>query len=132
MTFMTTIIFLCTLVLIGTLTSRLAKQKGRDPVMWFWFGVMFGLIAVLILYFLKEEKEPELASPKVEMDSSGIWFILDKETPLGPFSFEDIQKKFQEGTFTMSSYLWHEQWSDWKRASDVPDVASQLKLSPSE
>lgn len=137
MTILTAIIFLCMFALIGALTARLAKHKGRDPVMWFWFGVCFGIIAIMVLYFLKDQKEEEkleiLPAQEEEkqekLESSGVWYILDqKHLPLGPLSFDDIKTKFKEGTLTMSSYLWHEEWPEWKRASEVPGIKSSISL----
>lgn len=136
---MSTFLFICIVALIGALAAKMAKNKGRDPVIWFWLGALFGLIAIAVLYFLKDlSKEEKGALTALEessapvdeekkLDSVGVWFILDKKrAPMGPFSFEDIRSMFKEGSLNASSYLWHEAWAEWKRASDVPELNKAL------
>ena len=125
---MSLLLFICFVAVVGVIASRMAKLKGRDPVMWFWLGVLFGLIALIVLYFLKDLKSSK-ESPEVhvveekKLDSAGVWYFLDqKQSPAGPFSFDDIRAMFKEGSLSTSSYLWYEEWTDWKLASDVPGL----------
>lgn len=130
---MSVFLYICIVALIGAISYKMAKHKGRDPILWFWLGTLFGVIALIVLYFLKDprvqktspvlEKNPLPQDQGEKKDWIGVWYILDQaRAPIGPFSYDDIRSMFKEGSLTASSYLWNEEWPDWKLASDVPGL----------
>jgi len=118
------VLFFSIWVLMGLFASRLARQKGRDPSLWFCLGMCFGLMAIIVLYFLEEVKPKEVVVEKpVVEDVPGVWYTLDqKHEPLGPFSFGDIRSQLSDGILKESSYLWKEDWSEWKLVSEVEEL----------
>ena len=36
-------------VVFGFACRYLAREKGKDPQAWFWYGLLFGFIALLVL-----------------------------------------------------------------------------------
>ena len=59
---MSTILVLILWMIMGIATAYLANQRGRDPYIWFALGVVFGILAMLLLFILppvKSENEWE-------------------------------------------------------------------------
>jgi predicted Zn finger-like uncharacterized protein len=56
-------------------------------------------------------------------DFSPVWFAMVKGKQLGPLSLKDLDGKVKAGEVSLRTYLWKQGMGDWKRASDVPEVA---------
>jgi hypothetical protein len=117
------VMFFSIVILMGLFASRLARQKGRDSSLWFCLGMCFGLMAIIVLYFLEDVRPAEVAKPVVHEEVPGVWYTLDhKHEPIGPFSFGDIRSQLSEGVLKSDSYLWKEDWAEWKLASEVVEL----------
>ncbi len=132
-------------LLMGWLTSYLAKKRGREAVEWFLIGMAFGLLGLLILYLLpvlppKENKELPLA-PSVEAASSKEiplsarekrmtlseagrreWYYLDQNKhQVGPLSFDALKKLWIDRKVGPLTYIWTDSLPDWRRISEMED-----------
>lgn len=122
--------------LLGFITSHMAKKLGKDPAKWYFLGILFGVFAMLWLYYVgkkeamvkaepkKSSLEPSNEDAEVEVpENSGEWYFLNEmHKPLGPFSFSEVKRKFSGGLIDRKSYVWHESWPDWKRVEDAPEL----------
>ncbi len=124
--------------LIGTLTSYLAKNRGRDPVKWFFIGMLcgiFGLIALFLFPAIKTNEEQKVKLQEIEPPPAPVsdalatkpWYYLDAaHATLGPCPLDKLQELYKDGTITMKSYVWCEGMLDWKRISDLPELQSRF------
>ncbi len=70
------------------------------------------------------------ASRTSRMDSAGgvlvegQWFAMVKGKQVGPFDARQLQAKVKTSEISVRTYLWKEGMGDWKRASDLPEMAS--------
>lgn len=115
--------------LIGALTAYLAKGRGRDPFIWFFIGMLFGIFGLIALYIVPSHAAEEEPPPEVEVYPDTAydqhdWFYLDKERKSqGPFSFQDFKEEYNKENFTL---IWNETFTEWKKLSDLPEIMNRL------
>jgi hypothetical protein len=124
------------LSIIGTLTSYLAKKRGRNPIGWFLIGAFLGLIGLVMLLLLPnkaaQETEPqdEIAPPAPQRQRKPlpqIWYTLaDNGTPVGPMSLVALTGKFQEDQIHTQTYVWTESMNDWAQIASLPELLDEL------
>ncbi|ANH78731.1 DUF4339 domain-containing protein [Candidatus Chlamydia sanziniae] len=106
--------------ILGCLSAYIARKKNRNVVGWFFAGVFFGFIGIIILLFLSSLPENNLNSSQTSLPDNSVfldnfkevkkatevipsgdlqqvaidtekWFYLDKEHHnVGPISLEDL------------------------------------------
>lgn len=136
-------------LLIGGATAHFAKQRGRDPVIWFLVGIFFGLLGLLLLFILpvasdqsqlaeqapevnslassKNEDKPSLPHPNPPDYLVKDWFYLDGASKQqGPVTFDTLRRIWQEGKIGWSSYVWCEGMESWKRLEELVDLKCAL------
>ncbi len=116
-----------------------AKRQGRSPVAWFVLGLLFGIFALFVLFFLpmvrlflaKRARKKNMQVQKSEapsvftwkIDSCGLdkmWYYVDRENKQrGPMSFQAFKKAREEGDVLSSTYVWNEDLSDWKKFDEM-------------
>lgn len=145
---------------MGVATAYLANQRGRDPYIWFALGVVFGLLALFLLFVLpavKSEKEweddqkneilverreeqlkeqeklenaPDLQPQSIEAKD---WFYLDKaRQQRGPLSFYVVNELWQGGEIDVQTLIWTEGMAEWKKVQEVPQLNEVLMRSQNE
>jgi hypothetical protein len=135
------------LIFFGSISSYLAKQRGRDPVGWFMIGMLLGILAPLLLLLLpnlteqedkplqdiEENEDQKLARleptppPPEENYNLKEWFFLnDQGVQNGPMGFHMLKQAWKEGVLFGHSYVWSEGMSGWKRIEEMPDFEEQL------
>lgn len=67
------------------------------------------------------EEERTRAMPA--MDLSPTWFAMVKGKQIGPLTVRDLELRVKSGEVSLRTYLWKQGMTDWKRASDVPEVS---------
>ena len=139
-------------IVIGCICSNTAKQRGRNPISWFFLGIALGVIGLIILYILPPKLEmaaaaptpspnndlplevsisPSQASPPKEITI--LWYYLDNEDKqYGPMSFNALQQAWDEDQITSSTYVWNEEMENWKTLEELPDCLSKIRRSPDE
>lgn len=107
--------------LVGLTSAYFAKsRKGRRPLLWFFIGFSFGILGLTILFFLPKIKPPALEPPtsfsRPSISRHGDWYYINEfNLQVGPISFQELVKN-KRGADT---YVWHEQFMDWKKFGDV-------------
>lgn len=141
------------LLIIASLTSYYANNKGRNPFNWFVIGVLLGIFAPIILLFLpalkKEQKgngyptmsvsppDPSLAhlpdsalSPeqlKVREEENKLWFYLDqRHEQVGPVSVVALRELWNRGKLELNQYVWSEGMEQWQKVEDLPELKAAL------
>ncbi len=56
-------------------------------------------------------------------DTRSPWFVMVKSKQEGPLDESALQELVDAGTITGRSYFWQQGMPDWKRGSDVPELA---------
>ena len=56
--------------------------------------------------------------------ADGQWFAMVKGKQVGPFDGQQLQAKVKGSEINLRTYLWKEGMGDWKRANDLPELAS--------
>lgn len=140
------------LLIVGSFTAYYANQKGRNPSLWFFIGIMISFFAPLILWFLpsikndsdvavgpsmtvlnpdpfptqKKEKsgEEEGRSPDEE---NHLWYYLDEDDEqMGPVSLLALRELWNRGELELSSYVWSGGMEKWKKVEELPDLIKAL------
>lgn len=121
----------------GILTGYLAQQRGRDQWLWGLGGLLFGLIAVIVLFV-----RPNLAKQSEQVSSTASaprppaqpevdpvvvhrrepkWFYLDADRKQqGPVVRSYLEGLAREGVeLTDRTYVWSEGMEDWIRWGEL-------------
>ncbi len=134
------------LLIVGSMTAYYANRKGKNPLLWFVLGMLIGLFAPLILFFLPsnkpEEKFPtmsvsnpdpslaQLASPleiPPSIEENKLWYYLDKDhQQMGPVSIIALRELWNRGQLELTSYVWSEGMDNWERVDNLPDLKAAL------
>lgn len=133
---------------IGCLTAYLAKQRGRNPVIWFFIGLFFSLLGLLLLLLLpskateaKQEdiKVPDIKAahnesaafsddsmyagpsmPRISRDSTLDWYYIDNSSKvIGPLKLSELRKALLENKMDQKTYIWCDEFLDWTLISDL-------------
>ncbi len=120
-------------VCLGLLTSYFAQQRGRNPTAWFFIGMFFGLLGLLLLFVLPKVSE-ETTSEEVELhvvptsslkatESETVlppdyekkpWYYLSQDRKQqGPIVFEYLKKLWVEGHLNSHTLVWCDGMQDW-------------------
>lgn len=141
------------LLVIASLTSYYASNKGRHPAKWFVIGLLLGIFAPLILLFLlalkKEQKgngyptmsvsppDHTLAhlpgatlSPeelKIKEEENKLWFYLNqRHEQVGPVSLVALRELWNRGKLELNQYVWTEGMEQWKKVDELPELKAAL------
>lgn len=118
------------LIALGAISAFLAKRQGKNPILWFFLGMFFGIFGLLFLFFsnsssiqqskreTKKQKDPNTIdiTPKVEPEAKAkFWYYLDSENAQkGPISYNGLVQAYKEGEISSLSFVWNETLDDWK------------------
>lgn len=124
-------------IFFGFLGAYVARKKGRNQRTWFILGLVFGILAVLVVWILPDKFRRTLKTPekvvvaKVILPKNPsldkVWFYLDKEKKQqGPYYFADFLKSWQKGDIKDESFVWSEGMNEWKKINQIPDLHKEL------
>ena len=130
--------FALCLFAVGWLASFLAERRGRNPMLWAFLGIFFGLLAVALLLLLpkvnesnsKQSRASAPAEPKVaiEKPSDSLWYYLDRNrNQQGPMSLYALQTAWHAKELSSSSYVWSEEIEAWTALEKVPKLYQWIK-----
>lgn len=116
--------------LFGMIAGYLAFQRKRNPYLWFFFGFVFGIIAIFALIFSPKKKKARRRGPAIKRKEPPLsvlegpidkfWFYLDPtHKQIGPVSHSAIAKALHLGQISKSTYVWHENLSEWKKLEEL-------------
>lgn len=122
------------LVTIGAVSAFLAKKRGKNPVLWFFLGMLFGIFGLIFLFFSRPtpsrspraqaqpKNDPNTIDITPKVDSAAketFWYYLDPDnTQQGPMSFDGLVRAFREGKLSGNTYVWNETLDNWKPLSE--------------
>lgn len=116
-----------------------ANKRGHNPTNWFVAGLLFGILALIVLFLLPARKKKEMVQSEpilpiltiLQPDHIGkLWYFIDEEKKqLGPMSFDALGKAWQEGKVREKTYVWNEAMENWREFQDVIKSAPILKTS---
>lgn len=126
-------LFLAVLIslLMGLFAYQLAVERKQDPWLWIILAMLFGVLALLVLYFLKPKKilekpikEEFSLSEKLFFSNPShhnqLWWAVDDQgNVLNAMSFKRLAGLVKEKKVKHSSYVWNETFSEWKMLSDL-------------
>ncbi|HSX10193.1 MAG TPA: DUF4339 domain-containing protein [Chlamydiales bacterium] len=110
---------------IGGISSYLAHKRGRNPYAWFAIGFLFGIFGIFAIFFAAPKKAavlPPKPEPvlKIQGPSDKFWYYLDPENrQQGPMSLDAITIAWRQGKVDLSTYVWHEEMTDWKQLKET-------------
>lgn len=121
-------------LILGGLSSYLAKRRGKDPILWFVLGALFGILGLCFLYFsnkrpakakatagapLSDGNTIDIAPPYDPSYNQRFWYYLDKDnTRHGPMSFDALYRYYREMTIGCSTLVWNESLDGWQPIKD--------------
>lgn len=137
------------LLIIASLTAYYADRKGRSFTIWFILGVLLGVFAPLILFFLSSNNgsnkkndipsmsvskpDPSLqiaaSPPPVEFkgNEDKLWYYLDKDhQQMGPVSIVALRDLWNRGLLELTSYVWSQGMNDWLKVEQLPELKAAL------
>ena len=112
----------------GLLSSYLAYRRGKNPILWFLVGALFGMLGVFALFFSGHFKKKQAASvaklaepkPYLAGPTNKFWYYLDAAgTQVGPLSYNGMTAAWKEGTVPVTAFVWHEDLTDWQALQDL-------------
>lgn len=121
------------LLAIGAVSAFLAKKRGKNPFLWFFLGMLFGIFGLIFLFFsqptkahrapaegLKSDPNTIDITPNVSADAKKtFWYYLGAENAQkGPMSFEGILREFREGLISRDTLVWNETLENWQPLRD--------------
>lgn len=111
-------------VLLGFWASHLAKKRGRNPVGWFFIGLLFGIFGVLVLWFLPPLEVVKPMQPVLVplTPTCKHWYYVDSDyNRQGPVSAASLKSLFGNQAITTETLVWCEGMSDWQmfRATEL-------------
>ncbi len=113
--------------LFGALSAYLAHRKGRNLYLWFFVGFFFGIFGVLVIFFAPSDKKktasvplPVTPEPAIQGPKDKFWYYLDPtHQQQGPMSHEALTSAWKNGQVTNSTFVWHEDLSEWKLLKEI-------------
>lgn len=117
------------LITVGAVASYLAKKRGRNPLLWFFLGMLFGIFGLVFLIFSRPAKKPVQTerdpstidiTPNVEPNAKEkFWYYLDPDnTQRGPMSFDALSRALRQGEISAKTFVWNETLDNWKPLGD--------------
>jgi len=117
----------------GFLAAFLAKRQKRNPRLWFFIGLAFGLLGVLSLFILpkKQPKQTTPLQPSPQIlpppEVHQLWYYIDAlKKPQGPVNFRELKNLWQTSILTERSYLFSDGMEQWKKMEEFPDLVKEL------
>lgn len=123
---MRTILIVSIWVVFGAICFKMARKKIRNTTHWFFLGFFFGLLAVIVLYFLKPlgsitqdiliQRDP---FPFLKNDKN-YWYYLDiQKKQIGPMSIKKIFDNYLEAKISENTFVWNDTMGDWIRLKET-------------
>jgi hypothetical protein len=110
----------------GAASAYMARARGKNPFLWFFLGMLFGIFGLLFIMFSKPQAlgpkkaaEPDPmtidVTPKLDpIHENKCWYYLDPQNQqFGPMSFDGLKRAWKEGKVEDKTYVWNENLDDW-------------------
>lgn len=112
--------------LMGALCAYYGRERGRNPYIWFFVGLLFGILGLILLFIMPNLKvtqpvkePPKLEPPKLNIDAM-YWYYLDEENnQLGPMSQSAFDLARTDGKVVSQTFVWNTQMDQWKKLEEI-------------
>jgi hypothetical protein len=121
---------------IGVITAIVASYRGRNVIAWFFLGFLFGVMGLLLLFFLPDHSKKDDEEKKITVDvkiwpaidtideyeetDEYEWFYLDSQhSQHGGIDTDGLRAVWQEGAIDETTYIWHDGMEQWKPICEV-------------
>lgn len=152
--------FICSLtwLILGTICAYIARNRNRNPYIWFFVGLFLGIFGLIILFIIPTKKQEELApilsssqlsnpplphfettmnaqgssseSPEHAM-TKNLWYYLDDENKqYGPMSFFAFKQAWENDQIKSSTFVWSEEMENWKPLEELQEIFSLIRNNP--
>lgn len=120
--------------LFGAVCSYLAHKKQKNLYLWFAIGFCFGIFGFIFLFFLtlSQSKQKILITKQMDLQkkedplsllslyADNLWYYVNENNEaIGPISHNLLKERFQKGKISLSSLVWNEKLSSWKKMQDL-------------
>lgn len=116
-------------LVFGAVSAYVANRRGKNPYLWFFLGMFFGIFGVLFLFFAprpKAKKEAQNDPNTIDVTpifssehQDKLWYYIDeRNTRHGPMSFQALSKAWGEGKILPTTNVWNEGLSGWRPFGD--------------
>lgn len=135
------------LSLAGT-TAYFAKQRNRNPVLWFFIGLLLGILSLPLILLLPAKAVPvaekqgevapvslseahsEAALPadnsrnfppikRIPTSLTNQWYYVDdNQNIIGPFIISELRREIVTKKLDTSIYVWCEEFDDWMQLQE--------------
>jgi uncharacterized membrane protein YeaQ/YmgE (transglycosylase-associated protein family) len=121
-------------IFFGCIASYLANRRGRNPLVWFFLGLLLGILGVLLAVILPNRLQHKTMAPPSILSRPQrsevwlkMWYYLDlAHSQQGPLEFPDFVKHLRENRLSETSYVWGEGMKEWKKLVDIPDLIQEM------
>jgi len=121
---------------LGLACSKIARRKNRNSSIWFFLGLSFGIIALIIVYFLKpikiiaKKNQNPLSQTSLSpvFKDNNYWYYLDNERKqIGPMSLKRLFDNYLMGKISDTTFVWNDTMETWKKLKEVSAFLKILK-----
>jgi len=125
---MHSILLIFSSVCFGILCSKIAGKKNRITSYWFFLGFLFGLIALIVIYFLKPCIDKKNFIKKTQPfdffiilnNDKNYWYYLDtNKKQIGPMSAKALFDTYLQRKISNNTFIWNDTMNDWIKLKDV-------------
>lgn len=111
----------------GILGAYLAIQRKKNPYLWFFIGVFFGMLGVFMVFMPFKKKKPQRRrrvqrQPQayIEGPSGCFWYYLNEANEQkGPMSLMALTQALKKGEVAPSTFVWNEELPEWKALQEL-------------
>ena len=111
----------------GLISGYLAYRRGKNPILWFLIGLVFGIFGVFAFLFATNPRKKGAPAPKsvspepyLHGPANKFWYYLDPtNTQIGPMSYNGMTQAWKKGTVSPTAYVWHEELAEWKPLQEL-------------
>lgn len=121
-------------LVFGALSAYFAKMRGKNPYLWFFLGMLFGIFGLLYLIFApkvqaartsqraeapeEKAKTIDITPPYDPKHNEKFWYYLDPENKqYGPMSFDALYRLYKDAKISQQTYVWNESLEEWEPLS---------------
>ena len=114
--------------LFGLASAFFAHKRKKNPYTWLLIGFFFGIFGLFAIFFLPSKKrrrrkapiQREKTVPSLLGPIDKFWYYLDPtHQKIGPISHSALTKALREGQISQTTYVWHENLTDWKKVEEL-------------
>lgn len=127
-------ILLLIYIIIGLITAHFAKKNKRNPYIWFFIGMLFGIWGLITMFLLNLRKikkaKKELKKP-VTIEDPRYWYYLDEDKKrYGPISLNRLKGLLEENKIFSNTYVWNEDFKNWEFLKNIKEFSLLKKNLP--